>query len=74
VSQNQLGYSLSVVPQNRWEDKDITGHMSRSSGMLRLEASWARISQSSIKNDGGMVWMVYVISSWRSHGDEAKDG
>jgi hypothetical protein len=41
--------------------------------MLRLEASRGIVSQSSIKNGGGMVWMVHVASSWRSCGDEAKD-
>jgi hypothetical protein len=38
-SQNQVGYDLSIVPQNRWENKDCVGHTSRSSGLLRIEAS-----------------------------------
>jgi hypothetical protein len=29
------------------------GHASRSNGLLRVEASLARISQSSLKTDGG---------------------
>jgi hypothetical protein len=37
--QNQVGYGLSVAPQNRREDEDGVGHASRSSGMLRLEAT-----------------------------------
>jgi hypothetical protein len=48
--------------------------MSRSSDLLCLEASRARVSQSSLKTVGGMVWMLHVASLWRSCGDEAKDG
>jgi hypothetical protein len=40
--QNQVGYGLSVAAQNRWED-DGVGHASRSSGLLHLEASQARV-------------------------------
>jgi hypothetical protein len=50
--QNQVGYGLSVAPQNRWEDEDGAGHTSRSSSLLHLEVSWARISQSSLKTGG----------------------
>jgi hypothetical protein len=32
-----------------------------------------RISQSSLKTDGGASRMVHVTSSWRSRGDEAED-
>jgi hypothetical protein len=49
-------------------------HASRSNGWLRLEASHARISQSSLKTGGGVAWMVHVASSRRSRGDEAEDG
>ena len=42
--QNQVGYGLSVAPQNRWEDEDGAGHASGSSGLLLLEASRARVS------------------------------
>jgi hypothetical protein len=37
VPQNQVGYDLSVAPQNRREDKDGAGHALRSSGLLRVE-------------------------------------
>jgi hypothetical protein len=37
-------YGLSVTPQNRCEDEDGMRHASRSSGLLRVEASWARVS------------------------------
>jgi hypothetical protein len=51
--QNQVGYCLSVVPQNRWEDEDGAGHASGSSGFLHLEASQARVSQFCLKTGGG---------------------
>jgi hypothetical protein len=49
------------------------GHTSKSSGLLHLEASRARVSQSSLKTSGGAACMVHVASSWRSCGDEVKD-
>jgi hypothetical protein len=48
-----VDYDLSVVPQNRQEDEDGVRHVSRSGDLLRLEASWARIFQSSLKTGGG---------------------
>jgi hypothetical protein len=41
---NQVGYDLSVAPQNRWEQEDSVGHMSRSCGLLHLIASRAKVS------------------------------
>jgi hypothetical protein len=32
---------------------NVVGHASRSSGLLRVEASWVRVSQSGIKTDVG---------------------
>jgi hypothetical protein len=72
--QNQVDYGLSVAPQNRHKDEDGAGHASRSSGLLRLEVSQARVFQSSLRTGGGAAWMVHVASSWRSRGDEAGDG
>jgi hypothetical protein len=72
--QNQVGYGLSVAPENRWEDENNAGHASRSCVLLHLEASQARVSQSSLKTGEGVAWMVHVASSRRSCGDEAKDG
>jgi hypothetical protein len=69
-----VGYGFSVVPQNRREDEDGARHASRSSGLLHLEVSRARVSQSSLKIGGGAAYMVHVASSWRSRGDEVKDG
>jgi hypothetical protein len=46
------------MPQNRW-GKDGAGHTSRSSGLLRLEASQR---------------VVHVTSSRRSREDEVEDG
>jgi hypothetical protein len=51
--QNQAGNSLSVAPPNRREDEDGAGHASRSSGLLHVEASQARVSQSSLKTGRG---------------------
>jgi hypothetical protein len=43
---------LSVAPQNRRREVGA-GHASRSSGLLRVEASLARVSQSGLKTGGG---------------------
>jgi hypothetical protein len=72
--QNQVGYGLLVAPQNQQEDEDGAGHTSRSSGLLHLKVSWARVSQSSLKTGGGMARMVHVASSRWSRGDEAEYG
>jgi hypothetical protein len=58
--QNQAGNGLLVAPQNRWNDEVGVGHTSRSSGLLRLEVSQARVSQSSCKTGGGTVRMVHA--------------
>jgi hypothetical protein len=49
------------------------GRASRSSSLLHLEASWVRVSQSSLKTGGGTVPMVLVTLSRRSRGDKADD-
>jgi hypothetical protein len=41
--QNQSGYGLSVASQNRYEDEDGVRRTSRSSSLLHLEASQARV-------------------------------
>jgi hypothetical protein len=69
-----VGYGLSIAPQSQWEDEDGVGHVSKSSNLLCLEASQARVSQSSLKTVGGMTRMVLVASSLRSRRDEVKDG
>jgi hypothetical protein len=68
-----VGYGLSVAPQNRREDEDDMGHASRSSGLLHLEASRARVFQSSLRTSGGVTQMMHMASLRRSHGDEAED-
>jgi hypothetical protein len=45
---------LSVAPQNRRREVG-TGHASRSSGLLRVEACLARVSQSGLKTGGGAM-------------------
>jgi hypothetical protein len=42
---------LSVAPQNRRREVGA-GHTSRSSGLLHMEASLARVSQSGLKTGG----------------------
>jgi hypothetical protein len=52
--QNQAGFSLSIVPQNRRREVS-TGQASRSSGLLHVEGSLARVSQSGLKTGGGVM-------------------
>jgi hypothetical protein len=46
-----VGFGLSVAPQNRRREVG-TGHASRSSSLLGIEASLARVSQSGLKTGG----------------------
>jgi hypothetical protein len=50
--QNQACFGLSVAPQNRWREVGA-GHSLRSSNLLHVEASLARVSQSDLKTSGG---------------------
>jgi hypothetical protein len=43
-----VGFGLSVAPQNRRREVGV-GHASRSSSLLGVEASLARVSQSGLK-------------------------
>jgi hypothetical protein len=45
---------LSVVPQNRRREVSAR-HTSRSSGLLHVEVSLARVSQSGLKTGGGTI-------------------
>jgi hypothetical protein len=45
---------LSVAPQNRWREVGVE-HASRSSDLLQVEASMARVSQSGLKTGGGAM-------------------
>jgi hypothetical protein len=67
VPQNQATYGLSVASQNEREDQDDVGHALRSSSLLCIEASRARVSQSSLKTGEGVTQMMHVASSWRLH-------
>jgi hypothetical protein len=49
-----VGFGLSVAPQNRQREVGA-GHASRSSGLLRVEATLARVSQSGLKTDEGAM-------------------
>jgi hypothetical protein len=46
-----VGFGLSVAPQNRQREVSA-GHASRSSSLLGVEASLARVSQSGLKTGG----------------------
>jgi hypothetical protein len=50
------------------------GHTLRFSGLLRVEVSRARVSQSGLKTGGGVAQMVHVASSWTLHRDQVEDG
>jgi hypothetical protein len=47
-----VGFGLSIAPQNRWREVGA-GHTSRSNGLLGVEASLDRVSQSVLKTGGG---------------------
>jgi hypothetical protein len=49
-----VGFGLLVAPQNRQREVG-TGHASRSSSLFGVEASLARVSQSSLKSSGGVT-------------------
>jgi hypothetical protein len=49
-----VGFGLSVAPQNRRREVGV-GHMLRSYGLFRVEASLARVSQSGLKTGGGVT-------------------
>jgi hypothetical protein len=71
--EKQTGYVLSVVAQNRREGIGA-GHGSRSSGLLHVEASRAKVFQFALKLAKARRRVVHVASSWRLHRDEAEDG
>jgi hypothetical protein len=52
--QNQVRFGLSVAPQNQWREVSA-GHVSRSSGLLRVEERLARVFQSDLKTGGAMT-------------------
>jgi hypothetical protein len=47
--QNHVGFGLSVASQNQQRGEVRVGHASRSSSLLHVEASLARVSQSDLK-------------------------
>jgi hypothetical protein len=65
--QNQAGFGLSVAPQNRRREVGA-GHASRSSGLLHVKVSLARVSQFGLKIDrgttaGGARGTIVVVTS-----------
>jgi hypothetical protein len=59
--QIQADFGLSVAPQNRRREVGV-GHTSRSSDLLHVEASLARVSQSGLKMGGTRGTIVKVTS------------
>jgi hypothetical protein len=53
-TQNQAGFDLLIAPQNR-RGEDGVGHVSRSDGLFRLEASCSRVSESGLMTGGGVT-------------------
>jgi hypothetical protein len=49
-----VGFSLPVAPQNQRREVDV-GHVSRSSDLLHVETSLARVFQSGLKTGGGVT-------------------
>jgi hypothetical protein len=49
-----VGFGLSVASQNRRREVGA-GHALRSSSLLDVKASLARVSQSGLKTDGGTM-------------------
>jgi hypothetical protein len=49
-----VGFNLLIAPQNQWR-KVSAGHTLRSSGLLHVEASLVRVSQSGLKTGGGAM-------------------
>jgi hypothetical protein len=49
-----VGFGLLVAPQNRQSEVGA-GHASRSSSLLGVEASLARVSQSGLKTGGDVT-------------------
>jgi hypothetical protein len=49
-----VSFGLLVASQNRWREVGA-GHASRSNGLLCVEASLTRVSQSGLKTGGGTM-------------------
>jgi hypothetical protein len=62
------------VSQNRRDDENDMRHASRSSRLLHVEVSRAKVSKSGLKTGGGAMRMVHVASSRRLRRAEAEDG
>jgi hypothetical protein len=71
--QNQAGYGLSVAQQNRREGDDVR-HASRSSGLLRVDVSQARVPQFTSRLAEERLRVVHVAPSRRFCRIQAEDG
>jgi hypothetical protein len=68
-----VNFDLSVVPQNRWREVGV-GHATRSSGLLDVEASLARVFQSGLKIWASKLRVVHVAPSQRLRRRQVEDG
>jgi hypothetical protein len=49
-----MGFDLSIAPQNQW--REFGGrHASRSNGLIVVEVSLVKVSQSDLKTGGGAM-------------------
>jgi hypothetical protein len=71
--QNQTGFDLSVVPQN-WRREVGTEHASRSSGLLHVEASLARVFESGLRTVRAVTMVVNVAPSQTLRWRQVEDG
>jgi hypothetical protein len=65
-----VGFSLSVASQNQQREVGA-GHALRSSGLLGVEVSLTRVSQSGLKTGGGATaggarGTIVKVASWAS--------
>jgi hypothetical protein len=72
-TQNQAGFGLSLVPQNRRREVG-TRHASRSSGLLRVEASRARIFNLTSRLAEARRRMLHVAPSQKLRRSQVEDG
>jgi hypothetical protein len=73
-AQNQAGYSLSVAPQNRWEDNSVQGTCRG----LVVCFTWKQVMLGFLSLASRLTeaqrWVVHVASSRRLRRVEAEDG
>jgi hypothetical protein len=69
-----VGYGLLVAPKNLREYEDGVGHASRSSSLLHVKATQARVFQFASKLAEARQRVVHVAPSRRSRENKIEDG